>query len=326
MLNKHRLISASGWREGFHQMRVQYDIGKVFEDSFALIRAQPWWVLAWGALLVVVPVMPMIPMLGWMFANMETVTADPEAIEQMIGLNILANLSSVLQFVLLIPILAAVARTVLGKAAGKTFIGLRASMDELWVFVVYMAMMFGFFIVAMIAFLIALFVGLVSGYASGNEAVGVGVGIFVGFLTLLPLIWVLVRLSLLIPASVDLNTFALIPAWKASKGHFWPLLGTAFLVILVALAVSIVWMILFLLVVFVLALIGGVTGMITMDGDPALWNWVPLALIAAVLLAVPTFFMQGINTVLGVAPFASAWRQLKPSVEQQAAPVATPEL
>lgn len=307
-------------------MHVQYDIGKVFEDSFALIRAHPWWVLAWGALLVVVPVIPVIPMLGWIFANLETIADDPDAINQMIGLNILANLSSVLQFVLLIPVMGAVARIVLRKTPAKTFIGLRASMDELWVFVVYMAMVVGLFIVAMIVFLIALFVGLLVGYASGTEAAGVGAGIFVGLLALLPLIWLLVRLSLVIPASVDLNTFALVPAWKASKGHFWPLLGTAFLAVLVALAVSIIWMILLLVVVFCLAMIAGAAGMISLDGDPSLWNWMPLALIAALLLAVPTFFMQGINTVLSVAPFASAWRQLKPSVEQQAAPVVTPEL
>ena len=307
-------------------MRVQYDIGKVFEDSFALIRAHPWWVLAWGTLLVLLPTIPMIPMLGWIFANLETVADDPDSINQMIGLNLLANLSSVLQFVLLIPVMAAVARIVLAKLPAKNFVGLRVSMDELWVFVVYMAMIVGLFIVAMVVFLVALFAGLLVGYASGVEAAGVGTGIFVGLLAILPLIWVLVRLSLVIPASVDLNTFALVPAWKASKGHFWPLLGTALLAALVALAVSIVWIILLMIVGFALAMVAGATGMISMDGDPAQWNWVPLALVAFVLLAVPTFFMQGINTVLGVAPYASAWRQLKPSVEQQAAPVVAPEL
>lgn len=306
-------------------MRVQYDIGKAFENSFAVVRAHPWWVLAWGTLLVLLPTIPVIPMFAWMAANFEVMADNPEAINEMMGLNMLANLSSILQFVLMIPIIAAVVRLVLGKGFGR-FVGLRASMDELWVFVAYIAMMIGFFVLAMIITLIAIFGGLLVGYGSGAEAAGVGVGILIAVLAALPLIWVGVRLSLLIPASVDLNTFALVQAWKASKGHFWPLLGTAFLSMLIMLAISIVWMIVALVIVVVLGVAGGATGMLSMGEDPSQWNWVPFAIVGALLLAVPTFFMQGLNTVLTIAPFASAWSQLKPAVEQQAAPVVAPEL
>ena len=205
-------------------MRVQYDIGKVFQDSFAVIKAHPWWVLAWGALLIVLPTIPVIPMFVWMANNFEVLADNPEAMNEMIGLNLLANLSSVLQLLLMVPIIAAVARLVLGKGIGR-IVGLRASMDELWVFVTYIAIVLGFFIAAMIIALIAVFAGLIVGYASGIEAAGVGTGIVIGLVAILPMIWVGVRLSLLIPASIDLNTFALVPAWKASKGHFWPLLG-----------------------------------------------------------------------------------------------------
>lgn len=306
-------------------MRVQYDIGKVFADSFALVRARPWWVVAWGALLIVLPTIPVIPMFVWIAGNFEVLADNPEAMNEMIGLNMLANLSSILQFVLLIPIIGAIVRLVLGKGTGR-FVGLRASMDELWVFVTYIALVLGFCVVAMVVGMIAVLVGVIVGYSSGTEAAGVGAGIFVALLAVLPLIWAGVRVCLLIPASVDLNTFALVPAWKASKGHFWPLLGTVFLSVLIALAISIVWMIVLMVVIILLGLIGGAMGMVNMGADPSQWNWVPFAIIGGVLLAVPTFFMQGVNSVLSIAPYTSAWRQLKPSVEQQAAPVVAPEL
>ncbi len=306
-------------------MRVQYDIGKVFQDSFAVIKAHPWWVLAWGALLIVLPTIPVIPMFVWMANNFEVLADNPEAMNEMIGLNLLANLSSVLQLLLMVPIIAAVARLVLGKGIGR-IVGLRASMDELWVFVTYIAIVLGFFIAAMIIALIAVFAGLIVGYASGIEAAGVGTGIVIGLVAILPMIWVGVRLSLLIPASIDLNTFALVPAWKASKGHFWPLLGTAFLSMLIMMAISIVWMIALFLIILVLGFVGGAAGLVAFNEDPSQWNWVALIVIGAVLMAVPTFFMQGLNTVLTIAPFTSAWRQLRPSVEQQGDPGIVPEL
>ncbi len=306
-------------------MRVQYDIGKVFQDSFAVIKAHPWWVLAWGALLIVLPTIPVIPMFVWMANNFEVLADNPEAMNEMIGLNLLANLSSVLQLLLMVPIIAAVARLVLGKGIGR-IVGLRASMDELWVFVTYIAIVLGFFIAAMIIALIAVFAGLIVGYASGIEAAGVGTGIVIGLVAILPMIWVGVRLSLLIPASIDLNTFALVPAWKASKGHFWPLLGTAFLSMLIMMAISIVWMIALLLIILVLGFVGGAAGLVAFNEDPSQWNWVALIVIGVVLMAVPTFFMQGLNTVLTIAPFTSAWRQLRPSVEQQGDPGIVPEL
>jgi len=306
-------------------MRIQYDIGKVFQDSFAVIKAHPWWVLAWGALLIVLPTIPVIPMFVWMANNFEVLADNPEAMNEMIGLNLLANLSSVLQLLLMVPIIAAVARLVLGKGIGR-IVGLRASMDELWVFVTYIAIVLGFFIAAMIIALIAVFAGLIVGYASGIEAAGVGTGIVIGLVAILPMIWVGVRLSLLIPASIDLNTFALVPAWKASKGHFWPLLGTAFLSMLIMMAISIVWMIALFLIILVLGFVGGAAGLVAFNEDPSQWNWVALIVIGAVLMAVPTFFMQGLNTVLTIAPFTSAWRQLRPSVEQQGDPGIVPEL
>lgn len=306
-------------------MRVQYDIGKVFQDSFAVIKAHPWWVLAWGALLIVLPTIPVIPMFVWMANNFEVLADNPEAMNEMIGLNLLANLSSVLQLLLMVPIIAAVARLVLGKGIGR-IVGLRASMDELWVFVTYIAIVLGFFIAAMIIALIAVFAGLIVGYASGIEAAGVGTGIVIGLVAILPMIWVGVRLSLLIPASIDLNTFALVPAWKASKGHFWPLLGTAFLSMLIMMAISIVWMIALFLIILVLGFVGGAAGLVAFNEDPSQWNWVALIVIGVVLMAVPTFFMQGLNTVLTIAPFTSAWRQLRPSVEQQGDPGIVPEL
>lgn len=306
-------------------MRVQYDIGKVFQDSFAVIKARPWWVLAWGALLIVLPTIPVIPMFVWMANNFEVLADNPEAMNEMIGLNLLANLSSVLQLLLMVPIIAAVARLVLGKGIGR-IVGLRASMDELWVFVTYIAIVLGFFIAAMIIALIAVFAGLIVGYASGIEAAGVGTGIVIGLVAILPMIWVGVRLSLLIPASIDLNTFALVPAWKASKGHFWPLLGTAFLSMLIMMAISIVWMIALFLIILVLGFVGGAAGLVAFNEDPSQWNWVALIVIGVVLMAVPTFFMQGLNTVLTIAPFTSAWRQLRPSVEQQGDLGILPEL
>ncbi len=292
--------------------KPDFDIGTAFSDTFALISQRPVWMIVWGALLVLVPLLPAIPFYSWMATNADILMNDPEAINQASGAVSLANLSSILQFLLLIPIVAAIIRYVLGKSGSAVFAGLRLGMDELWVFLACIALYIGMMIAIMIVLMIAFLVGVVV-FVGGNQVAGVLVGILIGFLLMLPILWLSIRLSLLLPASVDLNNFALAESWRATKGRFWPLFGTWFLMVLVSVGLSILWLVVLSIIAVIVVVIGTMMGMASFGTEPETWNWLPLVLIGGVLAIVPTLWLSGVAYVLYCGPFTSAWRQLRPA-------------
>lgn len=61
-----------------------------------------------------------------------------------------------------------------------------------------------------------------------------------------------------------------------------------------------------------LSLIGGVTGLVSFEDVSNSLGWVPLVIIGAILMLVPTAFLSAMTVVLYSGPFASAWVQLRP--------------
>lgn len=289
-----------------------YDIGIAFSDSFDLLKKQPLRLIGWGALLVILPNILLIPMWQWIIANWEVVRTDPEAANRVTGLTMLGNLSSVLQMLILIPIIAAVIRLILKKPPKRGVAGLSLGMDELWVFVCNVAVFVGVFALMFPALLVFAIGAFLADQSNIAGALTVLLGLGFGVVTFGVTIWLAIRLSLVVPASIDLNNFAFVEAWKASRGHFWPLLGTAILVFLGAIAVSILWFLLAALVAMVLIFVGTVTGMVSF-GEQVRWaDWGPLVIGGGLVMLVPTLWLSVATYVIYVGPFASAWRQLKP--------------
>ncbi len=299
-----------------------YDIGIALSDAFQLIKKKPGWMIAWGAIVLLLPLLPVIPMFIWMAENSDVWMNDPDALDSSFGQSLLAQSSSVFQLLVAIPVLAAASRFVLGKQRKTLFAGLAFSMDEVWTFVAVVAAYIGMIIVIMIVGIVA----FVSGgllYAAGQTVVGVLTGIFVAIVLCLPIIWGSVRLSLLIPASVDLNTFAFIPAWNASKGRFWPLFGTWFIAVLLSIGLSILLGVILVILVVIVIGAGFALGWAG-PGGPETWNWIPLALSAVAMMIVPLMWTYGATYSLYITPFASAWRQLKPNDTATATVIAEP--
>lgn len=293
-------------------MNLGYDIGTAFSDTFRFVREKWVWMLVWGAALIILPTLPVIPLFGWLIANAAELGNDPDAINEAMGLNLLSNLASVIQIALGVFIYGAVVRYIVGIQRTGQFAGLRAGMDELWVLVCMIIYYIGMLVALMAIIAVASIIGLIVSLASGVTGVGVGIGILVGLAGIVPVVWAGVRLSLLIPASVEKNTLAFSQAWNASKGRFWPLLGTWVIIMLISIVLTVI-----------LTTIIGVVGLGVMGTGAAmglemdaasLTSWVPLIVVGVLLLLVPVFAYTGIYYSLMVAPFASAWRQINPNV------------
>lgn len=291
--------------------KPDYDLSIAFSDSFSLIQKQPRRLLIWGLLLVCVPLMFDVPFGVWTFSQLAQGLDWPQTLREMSMQQAPSNLFSLAQYLVVLPIVGAVVRYILDKPGPSRFAGLRFSMDELWVFVSYVAIVLGATMIMLGAFLLALLGAVLAGAGDGGVIGVVLVGLF-GLACFGGLIWLSVRFSMLIPASIDLNSLAFGPAWRASKGHFWPLFGTGILSGLIVFGTSVLLFALLALVVLILSLIGGVTGLVSLDGPMESLAWVWLVVVAGALMLVPTAFVSAITVVLYSGPFASAWQQLRP--------------
>lgn len=292
-------------------MKPDYDLSIAFSDSFSLIKKQPRRVLIWGLLLVFVPLILLVPFGIWALPQLVQGMDGPQTLWEIMMQETLGNLFSFGQYLVAIPIVGAVVRYILDKPGPSRFAGLRFSMDELWVFVCYVALGLGATVMMLGVFLIALLGAFLARAGDGSVIGIVLVGLF-ALACFAVLIWVSIRFSMLIPASIDLNNLAFGPAWRASKGRFWPLFGTGILSALIVFGTSVLWFALLALVVLILALIGGVTGLVSFDGPAESLAWVWLVVVGGILMLAPTAYLSGIWVVLYSGPYASAWQQLRP--------------
>lgn len=299
-----------------------YDIGVALEAAFDLIRKKPVWMLVWGAFLFVLPMLPIIPIVMMVIENYETIESSPENFGDALATNMMSNAASIIQFVAAVPIVAAITRYVLTKQPSR-FAGLKVGMDEIWVFVIFIAAYFAMVIAIMIAMIPAAIIGLMIYLGTQNEAVSLLIGFLLGLVCMLPLIWVSVRLSLIIAASIDLNTFAIAQAWKATKGKFWPLFGTCIIMLLIGLAVSVLMLVMLMLIGGLVFLLGSGVGWVS-NAPLDTWNWWPMLGLGGLLLVIPMCWASGVSYAFYFAPFASAWQQLKPLPVEAATTVAEP--
>jgi hypothetical protein len=133
-------------------------------------------------------------------------------------------------FLIMVVVLTAVQRAILHPGRDRFFY-LRLGMDELRTFLLALLLGVGgyvFLVVAMVApLLIARGAGL-----GGTIALMVVTMIVVGAF----LVWLEVRLSLSFPLTIMRGRFVIGESWRLTRGRFWPLFGTYFLVLLILMA------------------------------------------------------------------------------------------
>ncbi len=301
---------------------ARFSIGTAISEAFGLMRRRPLATFVWGLLMVAPSVGSMaliLPILGEMLTAIASEGADPDQVQnammgdmmQMQGVSALLNL---VQVVVTVIVYTAVMRAVV-RPRETSFFSLRLGMDELRVAVVGLALVVGFYM--LVAIFILLGVGI--GFASWGLSepynwliiVSLGVGLFVA-------IWLgAARVSLMVPASVLHRTFAFEEGWKLGRGRTGALFGMMLLIILIMLVVQVIAFGIGSAVFMAAA--GGMDWsriQAAIEESPiaaltalfnANWPWVTLAGLAVSVL-------YGVLVTLGIAPFASACRQLSAEV------------
>ena len=293
---------------------ARFSIGTAFGDAFSLVGRRPLSVFVWG-LLILLPtattLLVMIPMLGEVIASTDT-GAEPE-FSQMLQFQGISGLLNIVQLLIMAVVYTAVMRAIV-RPRETGFFSLRLGMDELRVAVVAVAVGIGVYL----AMIVLLLLGAAIGYAVWQlDSPGNWMAIVALVLVLIVGIWLMMaRISLIAPASVLYRDFAFVQGWRLGRGQTWPLFG---MMVLLAVIILIVEM---AVVLALLAAFGVGAAFINLEnaevwanpanwGDPIPWlmaNWIWCA-VGGVVVS----FIYGMIMTLGIAPFASACRQLAES-------------
>ncbi len=169
------------------------------------------------------------------------------------------------------------------------FMHLRLGADELRLTVVNL-ILFG-------VGLICLVVGFVA--IAAAEQGGSSIGFFAGGLVAALTVWFGIRLSLVTPMTFHTRRLSMIPAWRLTRGRFWPVLG---MVVLAIIFYIMVWILIAVIWFAVVMLAGGPDAV--SKGDTAIAIAIGLAAFVIQML------VQVIQIVMIYAPFAVAYQQL----------------
>lgn len=300
---------------------ARFSIGTAIGEAFGLMRRRPLAVFVWGLLMVapsVAGVALLLPMMGGMIASIAADGANHSEMNdammgEMMQMQGVSGLMNLVQIFLMVIVYTAVMRAVV-RPRETSFFSLRLGMDELRVAVVGIALIVGFYLLLLILVLL--------GVAIGFGVWGLGepfnwliiVALCIG---LILAIWLgAARVSLIAPASVLHKTFAFEEGWKLGRGRTGALFGMMLLSVLIILVIEIIVFGIGAAVVAVTA--GGMDWSqihAAIEDDPiagvqalfvANWPWVT---VCAVVISA----LYGALLTLGIAPFASACRQLAES-------------
>ena len=300
---------------------ARFSIGTAIGEAFGLIRRRPLAVFVWG-LLMVVPMLAsfglILPMMGGALSSMAADAANPDQIHEammgeMMQVQGVSSLLNLVQMLVSVVVYTAVMRAVV-RPRETSFFSLRLGMDELRVAVVGLAIIVGLYFAALILVLLGVGIGFATWGLGEPFNWLIIVGMCIG---LMLAIWLgAARLSLIAPASVLHQSFAFPEGWKLGRGRAGALFGMMLLIVLIVLVIEILVFGIGAAVIAISA--GGMDwarihtdiGNNPIEGLKALfmanWPWISVA-----GLIISAFY--GVLLTLGIAPFASACRQLSAS-------------
>lgn len=293
-------------------MTTAFSIGEALGSGFRLTRRQPLRVWAWGVVLAAPSLMfgaLMLRLFGAISVE-ELAAEEPPAtlIAQMVQFQAWSGLANVLQALIWVVVAAAIFRAVLFPERSVRFAGLKVGMDEVRIAVVGLGMIVAFYAAAIVVGLIAFAVGAALWFVS--EAAAVTLGLLVAVVAGLAIWGVMLRASLIMPASVALGDFAFAPGWKLTKGQVLRLLGMSLAIIAVVIAIELALLLAAAVVLFLAAGVNvfSLAAMLE-QGPPPEIDW--RALVGWGLAAfAPLSWLQGFLMTVMVAPYAEACRRL----------------
>lgn len=289
-------------------------------EGFRLARERPAAIGIWSAFLLVFGVVTtalLIAMAGPQLAAMATAEPGADPSQMMASFGAIGPaylLILLLSFVAYAVLYAAVFRAILRPAEGGVGF-LRLGGDELRVGLALLAVI-GILFVAYIVCVLAgavVFGGAAAAAAGAGDAGGpmalvaglIGFVVFVGLFC--ALIWLLVRLSLALPATFDRRSIQIASAWRLTKGRFWPLLGAYLLSFVLMIVVYLLALIVFAAIA---ALLGGglaaVGGVFQPDLTSLAGYFTPLIIVYTVFTAV----LSALALAITVGTTAAAYREI----------------
>lgn len=291
--------------------KPSFDPWLAVTDSLAFIKGNAGRVFIWG-LLMYLPLLLMFLALMPIYiaafsAGMEGQSPDDMSVAAALTMNAVSGLAQVLQFVVLIPVYAAIGFMMWARPRAKTWLGLRFGMDEVRVLLIFLAIVAGACVAIMLAAIVISLIVVPVAMASKPAAVLVAIPLVAAALA--AVIWAAIRASLIIPATLDKGDFAFVEGWKASKGRFWPLLGTYLLAILMSILISVLFFfVVAILVVIGLVIVAAATGGQLDQASSTLL--IGLGVPAGILYFVCVAALGGAQVVLTQGPWYSVWKQL----------------
>lgn len=291
-------------------------LGRALGSGFALIKRRPASVLVWGLLHVIFVQAPILALLAYgagdlvaAFGHAGTLS-EPQAADFAFGLQrrMMLGEAAVLPGMLVHAIVsAAVYRAVL-EPKGRAFAYLRLGRQEAWLLLLALtfSVLVGFAILPLEGLVAVTVISLMKLQAPAALA-----GPAVAVLALAVILWAFARLSMAGPMTFSDRRFRLFESWSLTRRNGLALLGLALLLILVMVLIELV-------VVGVAA--GAVIGLGAGHAvDPrAVLAWLesprlldPVAAASLAALALVAAAIVGALNAIAVAPWATAYGQLK---------------
>jgi len=207
------------------------DLGTVIERTLAGVWRARRAVLVWCGILILLSLASMIagrPIMTDQIARMRD-PLHPFAVGVWLPFVAIMLLMTALMLVLAIGAM----RAVLDPAAGRAAY-LRCGADELRVTGVMLLVAVGGYVGMLLLVVGAVLIGVLVGDAAGG---GWAIGAVAAVLAVGLSLYVLVRLSLAVPLTLQRGAITLRPAWRLSKGRFWYLVGGYLLTALMTMVV-----------------------------------------------------------------------------------------
>lgn len=291
-------------------------IGDAIAEGFTLIRRRPLSVLAWGAVRTAFAASVfslMSPLYFSLFSQAldraKTGIKTPPDLSSMVQLQSASWLISLVGMFVGVMVYCAVCRSVLHPEQNR-FAYLRLGTAEMFLFLLAIGAYFALFIGILIAFVPgALIVGIA--FAAHAPGLGALLGVVAAIAAVVFLIWVLFRLALVIPMTVQDGRFHLFDAWSLTRGHAGALflVGLCMFVILLVIEAVIGAITVALGIGFLSQMAGGFRNL------PTFFSQSPASIVSTLLpaLAVMGLFSIPISGALMAimgAPWARAYRDL----------------
>ena len=295
---------------------ARISIGEALEEGFLLIRRRPVSVLTWGAVrtgLAAGVFSLMAPFYGSVFTQMlnraRTGVSTPPDVSSIVGMQSLNYLLSLVGVGVSVMLYCAVFRAVLHPDQ-RRFAYLRLGAAEMFLIVLAIGAYIGLFVVMLVTFIPVGIIVAVS-IAAHAGAVGVALAFVAAIAAVVLLFWLMFRLSMIGPMTVQDGKFHLMDAWALTRGHA----GSLFLIFLCLVVILIVIEAVIGAVIVALGL--GVLGQAAggLQNLPTFFNQSPARIIASVApaliaLGVLTIPVSGALVAIIGAPWARAYRDL----------------